>query len=72
MQCVDITFADPKDVPEVTPDNCSNSSWIGFDYVYSTASLTSDAPTTLSQLSRRTKWVALIPMLAAGVSWWIM
>ncbi|KAF2492927.1 hypothetical protein BU16DRAFT_529182 [Lophium mytilinum] len=39
--CVDITFADPKDVEEVTPQNCFNSSGandkISFNNVYTSA-----------------------------------
>lgn len=41
--CVDITFADPKDVPEVNETNCFNSSDIGFQLVFTTSSLSSDA-----------------------------
>lgn len=44
FNCVDIEFADPKDVELVTRDNCLNSTWIGFDLVYATTSLTSGAP----------------------------
>ncbi|KAI9793556.1 MAG: hypothetical protein M1816_007989 [Peltula sp. TS41687] len=32
--CVDITFADPHDVPEVNDSNCRNTSNIGFNQVY--------------------------------------
>lgn len=35
IQCVDITFAEPKDVPEVNETNCFNSSDISFNNVYS-------------------------------------
>lgn len=42
--CVDITFADPVDVPEVNETNCFNSSDISFELVFTTTSLTSDAP----------------------------
>ena len=62
LQCVDITFAEPEDVPEVTPDNCSNSSDISFQYVFQTSSLTSGADSLSS--SRRT-WLASIPLAAA-------
>ena len=41
--CVDITFADPADVPEVNETNCFNSSDIRFALVFATSSLTSDA-----------------------------
>ncbi|KAJ5100470.1 hypothetical protein N7456_006522 [Penicillium angulare] len=34
--CVDVTFAEPEDVVEVTRDNCFNSSDLKFDYVYTT------------------------------------
>lgn len=43
LQCVDITFAEPEDVEEVTKDNCFNSTDIGFRYVFASTSLTSGA-----------------------------
>src|SRR5271154_2053971 len=42
--CVDITFAEPEDVPEVNSSNCFNSSDIGFQLVFTTSALTGDAP----------------------------
>ncbi|KAA6413690.1 MAG: hypothetical protein FRX48_02051 [Lasallia pustulata] len=55
--CVDITFADPKDVPEVNSSNCFNSSQIGFNLVFSTTSLSgADA-----LFSRSATWLAAIP-----------
>lgn len=42
-QCVDITFAEPEDVPEVTEENCSNTTNIGFELVFSTKDQSSDA-----------------------------
>lgn len=41
--CVDITFAEPEDVEEVTPENCFNSSQIGFDLVFTTSALVAGA-----------------------------
>jgi hypothetical protein len=38
--CVDITFAEPEDVEQVTPQNCFNSSDIAFDLVFTTTALT--------------------------------
>lgn len=64
--CVDITFADPKDVPEVTPDNCANTSNIAFDFVYSTSS-TSAAESTVSST-----WTWIPSILTAGVVMWTM
>jgi hypothetical protein len=37
--CADITFAEPEDVEEVTPDNCFNSSQIQSDLIFTTVSL---------------------------------
>ena len=68
IQCVDITFADPKDVAEVTPENCANTSNIALTYVYSTASETSDAETLLSS---KVTWMASIP-LAVMVMWGLL
>lgn len=45
--CVDITFAEPGDVPELNSTNCFNSSDIGFNLVYTTA-LGSAAPRLVS------------------------
>jgi hypothetical protein len=41
--CVDITFAEPEDVPEVNASNCFNSSQIQSDLVFTTTALQSDA-----------------------------
>lgn len=38
-QCVDIEFAEPADVAEVTEDNCFNSTDLKFNLVFSTAAL---------------------------------
>ncbi|KAI4142474.1 MAG: hypothetical protein L6R39_004925 [Caloplaca ligustica] len=67
-QCVDITFADPKDVAEVNETNCVNSTNISFELVFSTDSLTSAAEPTLS---RSSWWTASIPLVAA-ISWSIL
>ncbi|EAW12746.1 copper acquisition factor BIM1-like domain-containing protein [Aspergillus clavatus NRRL 1] len=52
--CVDIEFAEPEEVEEVTRDNCFNSSFIGFGDVFTTTSLTSAAtafkPTMMGML----------------------
>ncbi|KAL8696005.1 MAG: hypothetical protein Q9201_007868 [Fulgogasparrea decipioides] len=64
--CVDITFADPKDVAEVNETNCLNSTQIGFDLVFTTDSLTSAASPFTS--SRLTSWIASIP-LAVAITW---
>lgn len=39
LQCVDIEFAEPEDVDEVTRDNCFNSSDISFNTIFTTSSL---------------------------------
>ncbi|OAG44277.1 hypothetical protein AYO21_01273 [Fonsecaea monophora] len=41
--CVDITFADPEDVPEVNASNCFNSSQITSDLIFTTSALASDS-----------------------------
>ncbi|MCJ1466710.1 hypothetical protein MMC07_005330 [Pseudocyphellaria aurata] len=64
--CVDITFADPKDVPEVNESNCANTSNIGFELVFSTESL-SDGPHL--SISRPFLWltsISLATIMAAG------
>ncbi|KKK16900.1 hypothetical protein P175DRAFT_0426223 [Aspergillus ochraceoroseus IBT 24754] len=46
--CVDITFADPADVEEVTEENCFNSSTISFETLFTTSSLSSGAFETIT------------------------
>jgi len=46
--CVDITFAEPEDVPEVNSSNCFNSSQISTQLVFTTESLKSEAQWTVS------------------------
>lgn len=65
---MDITFADPKDVEEVTPDNCANTSDITMQYVYSTNSQTSDAEILLSS---KVTWMASISF-AVMVVWGLL
>jgi hypothetical protein len=51
--CVDITFAEPEDVEQLTPDNCFNSSQITSSLVFTTTSLTEDS--AASELSTTPK-----------------
>jgi hypothetical protein len=49
--CADITFADPDEddtIPQVTPDNCFNSSQISYNLVFTTESLSMAAPSLRS------------------------
>jgi hypothetical protein len=50
-QCVDITFADPKDVAEVNASNCFNSSDISFNNVFSMAQKSSSAVKRIASFS---------------------
>jgi len=63
FNCVDITFADPADVPEVNSTNCFNSSDIGFNNVFTTAGI-SAAPHTMSI----PQYAMLVP-LVLGTMW---
>lgn len=56
QQCVDIEFAEPQDCPEVTEENCFNSSNIRFANVYMT-----ELSTNLS----------IAPLVKAGSLAWI-
>lgn len=63
--CVDITFADPEDVEEVTPENCFNSSQITSNLIFTTADLVSGSsvvpvPTLASLLVLLATMFALI------------
>ncbi|KAI9832980.1 MAG: hypothetical protein M1826_000759 [Phylliscum demangeonii] len=64
FNCVDITFADPRDVPEVNASNCVNTSNIGFNQVYTAPSLSAALP-----LAGRLPSMAalLVPSLVVGL-----
>jgi len=66
MQCVDITFANPEDVPEVNATNCFNSSDIGFNNVYTSSTNLSSAAISLSP--QYTLMLALLAGLLASMS----
>ena len=61
---MDITFAEPEEVPEVNDSNCVNTTNIGFELVFSTESLKSGAELITGPAS----WLASIP-LAAVIFW---
>jgi hypothetical protein len=65
FSCVDITFAEPADVPEVNATNCFNSSDISFNSVYSIGAggSTSSAPFSLA-MSRLLLLLAGVVMFA--------
>ncbi|KAI9882118.1 MAG: hypothetical protein M1823_006136 [Watsoniomyces obsoletus] len=72
FNCVDITFAEPAEVPEVNVTNCFNSTTIGFNQVYTAPAISAGTP-SLSHLfsfsfsSTPTRWSSwlslLIPLL---------
>ncbi|KAI1622416.1 hypothetical protein EDD37DRAFT_610840 [Exophiala viscosa] len=59
--CVDITFAEPEDVPEVNKSNCFNSTQITSDLIFTTSDLASGAPKSTSRYSYAT--TALVVLL---------
>lgn len=65
MQCVDIEFAEPSEVEEVTRNNCFNSSIISFGEVFTTTSLTSAAAPKPSLLS-------VLPVYMVALLSWAM
>lgn len=65
--CVDITFADPKDVEEVTEQNCANTTNIGFELVFSTAS---ESSAVYSRWTSSISWLIPIPLAALLVTGW--
>lgn len=62
---MDITFAEPEDVAEVTRDNCFNSSDITFQDIYRTAPL-NQSGSGAGQVVRA-RWVELVPLVVAMV-----
>ena len=74
MQCVDITFADPSEVPEVNSSNCWNSTnitdpsaGIRFTEIYATTSLT--AAGVALALPSYAAWVPLAAALTGALLW---
>jgi hypothetical protein len=65
IQCVDIEFAQPQDCPQVTPDNCFNSSDISFAGIYTTA-LTATSGADGGRLST-TFLAALAPLFVVAL-----
>jgi hypothetical protein len=63
---VDITFANPEDVPEVNATNCFNSSDIGFNNVYTEALTGTSAAISLSP--QYTLMLALLAGLLISMS----
>lgn len=62
--CADITFAEPgdADIPLVTKDNCFNSTYLNYNLVFTTESLSLAAPT----VSRGGPLVAVAVTLLTG------
>lgn len=71
LQCADITFAEPEDVPEVNSTNCFNSTQpgqeIGFEVVYATTS--SPAPHNLVVNGYASIAVPLMLTAASYITW---
>jgi hypothetical protein len=67
VQCVDIEFADPRDVAEVNEQNCFNSTDITFQLVFSTAALNSAAPPSFFASIPSTHLLALLPLVLVGM-----
>ncbi|KAL1860060.1 hypothetical protein Plec18167_004165 [Paecilomyces lecythidis] len=63
--CVDIEFADPADVAEVTRDNCFNSSDLSFAQVYTTASTLSSSASVVGPSPVAV--IFILPLLLAGL-----
>ncbi|KAL4896084.1 hypothetical protein BDV59DRAFT_171987 [Aspergillus ambiguus] len=68
--CVDIEFADPQDVAEVTRDNCFNDSSITFQSLFATSSLQEAGAPALD--SPRRMMSTLLPAAVAVVMVWLM
>lgn len=74
-QCVDITFADPKDVAEVNSSNCFNSSDISFANVYtindasSPGSAKSSSSGTGSSATGSSSAATSVTALSMGKGW---
>lgn len=69
IQCVDIEFAEPEDVAEVTRDNCFNSSNLQFEFIFTTSSLqVSDA----IRLALSQRVLSVLPLFLAGLFGYLM
>ncbi|EMF13476.1 uncharacterized protein SEPMUDRAFT_148754 [Sphaerulina musiva SO2202] len=68
--CVDVTLVEPKDMPremEVTPQNCYNSSDLGFNRYFTTAALTAGASTTMTTSSISSTLLVLVAVVWTGM-----
>ncbi|KAF2733769.1 hypothetical protein EJ04DRAFT_438393 [Polyplosphaeria fusca] len=67
--CVDITFTEPEDVEPVTPQNCLNSSDIGFNLVFTSTSLSA----AHASVQMNAYLSLALPLLLIASSWiaWI-
>lgn len=73
LQCVDIEFADPADVEQVTPENCFNSSDINFADVFTTTSLSvSSSEAAMSRLDSLHASVLVPSLLVAALIWFAL
>lgn len=64
--CVDITFAEPEDVPEVNESNCFNSTQLRSELIFTTESLESAA--TITFAPNHLQLFALVVTLLAGMA----
>lgn len=65
---MDITFADPQDVAEVTRDNCFNSSDISFDHIFAASSL-QQSGSMREEVSRVLVLPVVLMMVMMGLFW---
>lgn len=62
--CVDITFAEPEDVPEVNETNCFNSSQISSNLIFTTEALQTSRSSTTYTLPLMSLSIAFAAALA--------
>lgn len=62
--CVDITFAEPEDVPEVNETNCFNSSQISSNLIFTTEALQTSGSSTTYTLPLMSLSIAFAAALA--------
>jgi len=67
FNCVDITFAEPEDVPEVNSSNCFNSSTIQFGNVFAIETTSGSSPIMVPSAI-----TSLTLLVLTSFSWWLV
>jgi len=73
LQCADITFAEPQDVPEVNDTNCVNTTAPGQDISFQVVYTTTSSPASQTLVVNGYASI-FVPVMLAAASWitWVV